>query len=77
MCGFVISGSVIMVSLRFAMMKIEPAATRSTMRTPSASARILLVLSGRLRRDVQKEHEMHAHLGYREDGQPQQNAGRP
>ena len=35
-----------MFSFRSAMIQIEPAATRSTMRMPSASARTLLVLSG-------------------------------
>ena len=39
MCKFISSGGGIMFSLRSAMIQIEPAATRSTMRMPSASAR--------------------------------------
>ena len=65
-----------MFSLRSAMIQIEPAATRSTMRMPNASARTLLVLSGP-GRDVQEEHQVHAHLGDRKDRQPQRDAGLP
>ena len=58
------------------MIHSEPPITSTTIRMPNASAITLLVLSGP-GRNVQEEHQMHAHLRDRQHHDGDGNAGLP